>query len=195
MHNPFTKEQNEKITSFIDLALEFNKTHNIFSRADRQEVFHKDILDCHPTIQYLKKGKTVLDLGSGGGFPGILLSITKPKNKIHLIESSAKKCYFLRSIADKLSLSNTTIINKKITTNNNLGTFDIITARAFSSIKKIIELTQNNTNNKSKYVLLKGKEQTIKQELKDINKNTHIYEIIKQELGPEERHVVLIREK
>ena len=195
MHNPFTKEQNEKITSFIDLALEFNKTHNIFSRADRQEVFHKDILDCHPTIQYLKKEKTVLDLGSGGGFPGILLSITKPKNKIHLIESSAKKCYFLRSIADKLSLSNTTIINKKITTNNNLGTFDIITARAFSSIKKIIELTQNNTNNKSKYVLLKGKEQTIKQELKDINKNTHIYEIIKQELGPEERHVVLIREK
>ena len=195
MHNPFTKEQNEKITSFIDLALEFNKTHNIFSRADRQEVFHKDILDCHPTIQYLKKEKTVLDLGSGGGFPGILLSITKPKNKIHLIESSAKKCYFLRSVADKLSLSNTTIINKKITTNNNLGTFDIITARAFASIKNIIDLTQNNTNNKSKYVLLKGKEKTIKQELKDINKNTHIYEIIKQELGPEERHVVLIKEK
>ena len=195
MHNPFTKEQNEKITSFIDLALEFNKTHNIFSRADRQEVFHKDILDCHPTIQYLKKEKTVLDLGSGGGFPGILLSITKPKNKIHLIESSAKKCYFLRSIADKLSLSNTTIINKKITTNNNLGTFDIITARAFSSIKNIIDLTQNNTNNKSKYVLLKGKKQTIKQELKDINKNTHICEIIKQELGPEERHIVLIKER
>ena len=195
MHNPFTKEQNEKITSFIDLALEFNKTHNIFSRADRQEVFHKDVLDCHPTIQYLKKEKTVLDLGSGGGFPGILLSITKPKNKIHLIESSAKKCYFLRSVADKLSLSNTTIINKKITTNNNFGTFDIITARAFASIKNIIDLTQNNTNSKSKYVLLKGKEQTIRQELNDINKNIHICEIIKQELGPEERHVVLIREK
>ncbi len=195
MHNPFTKEQNEKITSFIDLALEFNKTHNIFSRVDRQEVFHKDVLDCHPTIQYLKKEKTVLDLGSGGGFPGILLSITKPKNKIHLIESSAKKCYFLRSVADKLSLSNTTIINKKITTNNNFGTFDIITARAFASIKNIIDLTQNNTNSKSKYVLLKGKEQTIRQELNDINKNIHICEIIKQELGPEERHVVLIREK
>ena len=195
MHNPFTKEQNEKITSFIDLALEFNKTHNIFSRVDRQEVFHKDVLDCHPTIQYLKKEKTVLDLGSGGGFPGILLSITKPKNKIHLIESSAKKCYFLRSVADKLSLSNTTIINKKITTNNNFGTFDIITARAFASIKNIMDLTQNNTKNKTKYVLLKGREQTIKQELTDINKNTHIYEIIKQRLGPEERHVVLIKEK
>ena len=195
MHNLFTKEQNEKISIFIDLALEFNKTHNIFSRADNQEVFYKDILDCHPIIQYLKKEKTALDLGSGGGFPGILLSITKPKNKIYLTESSAKKCYFLRSAVDKLSLSNTTIINEKITTNNTLGTFDIITARAFASIKNIIDLTQNNTNNKSKYVLLKGKEKTIKQELKDINKNTHIYEIIKQELGPEERHVVLIKEK
>ena len=195
MHNLFTKEQNEKISTFIDLALEFNKTHNIFSRTDNQEVFYKDILDCHPIIQYLKKEKTALDLGSGGGFPGILSSITKPKNKIYLIESSAKKCYFLRSAVDKLSLSNTTIINEKITTNNTLGTFDIITARAFASIKNIIDLTQNNTNSKSKYVLLKGKEKTIKQELKDINKNTHIYEIIKQELGPEERHVVLIREK
>ena len=195
MYNLFTKEQNEKISTFIDLALEFNKTHNIFSRADNQEVFHKDILDCHPIIQYLKNEKTALDLGSGGGFPGILLSITKPKNKIYLIESRAKKCYFLRSAVDKLSLSNTTIINEKITTNNTLGTFDIITARAFASIKNIIDLTQNNTNDKSKYVLLKGKEKTIKQELKDINKNTHIYEIIKQELGPEERHVVLIKEK
>ena len=191
----FTKEQDEKISAFIDLALEFNKTHNIFSRKDNQEVFHKDILDCHPIIQYLKKEKTALDLGSGGGFPGILLSITKPKNKIYLIESSAKKCYFLRSVADKLSLNNTTIINEKITANNTLGTFDMITARAFSSIKNIIDLTQNNTNNKSKYVLLKGKKQTIKQELKDINKNTHICEIIKQELGPEERHMVLIKER
>ena len=195
MHNPFTDEQNEKINTFINLALEFNKTHNIFSRKDNQEVFQKDILDCYPVIEYLKKNKTVLDLGAGGGFPGILLSITKPNNKIYLIESSAKKSYFLRTITDKLSLSNTTIINEKMKTKNTLGKFDIITARAFATIKKIMELTQNNTNNKTEYVLLKGREQTIKQELTDINKNTHIYEIIKQRLGPEERHVVLIKEK
>ena len=195
MHNPFTDEQNEKINTFISLALEFNKTHNIFSRKDNQEVFQKDILDCYPIIEYLKKNKTVLDLGAGGGFPGILLSITKPNNKIYLIESSAKKSYFLRTITDKLSLSNTTIINEKMKTKNTLGKFDIITARAFATIKKIMELTQNNTNNKTEYVLLKGREQTIKQELTDINKNTHIYEIIKQRLGPEERHVVLIKEK
>ena len=195
MHSPFTDEQNEKINTFINTALEFNKTHNIFSREDNQEVFQKDILDCYPIIQYLEKDKTVLDLGSGGGFPGILLSITKPNNKIYLIESSSKKCYFLRTIIDKLSLSNTTIINEKIKTKNTIGKFDIITARAFASIKNIIDLTQNNTNSKSKYVLLKGREKTIKQELKDINKNKHIYEIIKQKVGPEERHVVLIEKK
>ena len=195
MHSPFTDEQNEKINTFINTALEFNKTHNIFSREDNQEVFQKDILDCYPIIQYLEKDKTVLDLGSGGGFPGILLSITNPNNKIYLIESSSKKCYFLRTIIDKLSLSNTTIINEKIKTKNTIGKFDIITARAFASIKNIIDLTQNNTNSKSKYVLLKGREKTIKQELKDINKNKHIYEIIKQKVGPEERHVVLIEKK
>ena len=111
MHNPFTKEQSEKINTFINLALEFNKTHNIFSRKDNNEVFHKDILDCYPIIQYLEKEKTVLDLGTGGGFPGILISITKPNNKTFLTESNSKKCYFLRTIIDKLSLNNTTIIN------------------------------------------------------------------------------------
>ena len=97
MHNPFTDEQNEKINTFISLALEFNKTHNIFSRKDNQEVFQKDILDCYPIIQYLEKDNTVLDLGSGGGFPGVLLSITKPNNKTYLIESSAKKMLFLKN--------------------------------------------------------------------------------------------------
>jgi len=195
MHNPFTEEQNEKIKTFINLALEFNKTHNIFSREDSQEVFQKDILDCYPIIKYLKKDNTVLDLGSGGGFPGVLLSITKPKNKIYLIESSAKKCYFLRTIAHKLSLNNTIIVNEKIKIKNTLGKFDIITARAFANIKDILDLTQKNSTNKTKYVLLKGRHKTIKQELTDINKNTHIYEIIKQRIGPEERHVVLIKEK
>ena len=195
MHSPFTDKQNEKINTFINTALEFNKTHNIFSRKDNQEVFQKDILDCYPIIQYLEKDNTVLDLGSGGGFPGVLLSITKPNNKTYLIESSAKKCYFLRTVADKLSLNNTTIINEKIKTKNTIGKFDIITARAFASIKNIIDLTQNNTNSKSKYVLLKGRKKTIIQELKDINKNKHIYEIIKQKVGPEERHVVLIEKK
>ena len=100
----FRKNEKEKIDQYIDLATTFNKTHNLFVRKDKKEIYNKDILDCSPIITLIKPNKTIADLGSGGGLPGILLSITKPKNKITLIESNQKKCYFLRSVIHKLDL-------------------------------------------------------------------------------------------
>jgi 16S rRNA (guanine527-N7)-methyltransferase len=193
MHNPFKEEEKNKINIFINLALEFNKTHNIFSRKEHDEVYKKDILDCEPLIKRIKNHTKILDLGSGGGFPGILLAITKPKSQISLIESSSKKCFFLRSVADKLALKNTTIINKKIEPNNNIGVFDIITARAFASIDKITKLTKTNRNKDTEYLLLKGKNKTIQEELTDIDKNLYLYEIIKLDTKTHERNMVLIK--
>lgn len=193
MHNPFKEEEKNKINIFINLALEFNKTHNIFSRKEHDEVYKKDILDCEPLIKRIKNNTKILDLGSGGGFPGILLAITKPKSQISLIESSSKKCFFLRSVADKLALKNTTIINKKLEPNNNIGVFDIITARAFASIDKITKLTKTNRNKDTEYLLLKGKNKTIQEELTDIDKNLYLYEIIKLDTKTHERNMVLIK--
>ena len=116
-----------------------------------------------------------------------------PENKITLVESSSKKCYFLRTVVDKLFLENTTILNERIIENNEIGLFDIITARAFAKTKKILELTKKNTKKDSKYILLKGKEETIIEELKDIDKNLYMYEIIKLELRPEERNIILLK--
>ena len=193
MRNPFKRQELDKINAFIFLALEFNKTHNIFSRQGREEVYEKDILDCEPLIKRIKDNSSVLDLGSGGGFPGILLAITKPKSQISLIESSSKKCFFLRSVVDKLALKNTTIINKKIESNNSIGVFDIITARAFASIDKITKLTKTNCNKDTEYLLLKGKNKTIQEELTDIDKNLYLYEIIKLDTKTHERNMVLIK--
>ena len=192
MHDSFTTEQKKKIDTFINLALTFNKTHNIFSRKNFNDVYKKDILDCSPLIEFIKKNDNVLDLGTGGGFPGILLSILKPSNQINLLEKNKKKCYFLKIVIDELKLKNTRIVNKTIAKQNKLGKFDIITARAFASIEKIINLTKNNTHQNSKYILLKGKKLNIKNELKDIDKNKLRYEIIKQETTTRERNIVLI---
>ena len=77
-HKAFNKSEKEKIDQYIDLALNFNKTHNLFARKNKPEILNKDILDCAHIIPAIKPNKTVADLGSGGGLPGILLSITKP---------------------------------------------------------------------------------------------------------------------
>jgi 16S rRNA (guanine527-N7)-methyltransferase len=192
MHDSFSTEQKKKIITFINLALKFNKTHNVFSRKNHNEVYEKDIFDCLPLIEFLKKNDNVLDLGTGGGFPGVLLSIAKPSNQINLLEKNKKKCYFLKIVIDELKLKNTRIINKTIAKQNTLGKFDIITARAFASIQKIINLTKNNTHQNSKYILLKGKKLNIKDELRDIDINKLRYEIIKQEATTKERNIVLI---
>ena len=189
----FNKDEKEKIDQYIDLATTFNKTHNLFVRKDKIEIYNKDILDCSPIIPLIKPNKTVADLGSGGGLPGMLLSITKPKNKITLIESNQKKCYFLRSVVHTLDLKNTTVLNKKLSKQNKLGRFDIITARAFASIEKIIRLTTNNIGEKSKYILLKGREEKIQDELKLLDTKKYRYEIIKLDNKNQERSLVLIK--
>ena len=188
-----TENQLKKVNTFIELALEFNKTHNIFVRTNKKDVMQKDINDCLPIINLIKPNNNIADLGSGGGFPGILLSITKPSNKITLIESNNKKCYFLRTVIDKLELKNTEVINQTITKNNNLESFDVITARAFASIEKIINLTQKNNKKETEYILLKGKEQKIKEELKLLDQKKYRYEIIKLDNENQERNIVVIK--
>ena len=190
---PLTNNQLKKVNTFIELALEFNKTHNIFVRTSKEEVMQKDINDCSPIINLIKPNNNIADLGSGGGFPGILLSITKPDNKITLIESNNKKCYFLRTVIDRLELKNTEVINQTITKNNNLERFDVITARAFASIEKIISLTQKNNKKETEYILLKGKEQKIKEELKLLDQKKYRYEIIKLDNENHERNIVVIK--
>ena len=190
---PLTNNQLKKVNTFIELALEFNKTHNIFVRTSKEEVMQKDINDCSPIINLIKPNNNIADLGSGGGFPGILLSITKPDNKITLIESNNKKCYFLRTVIDRLELKNAEVINQTITKNNNLERFDVITARAFASIEKIISLTQKNNKKETEYILLKGKEQKIKEELKLLDQKKYRYEIIKLDNENQERNIVVIK--
>ena len=189
-----SKKNEKKITTFIDLALEFNKTHNIFVRKNAKEVFEKDIVDCLPITSEILYKESVLDLGSGGGFPGILIGILKPNNKVCLVESSTKKCYFLKKTVHELSLKNVFIINSTISKNNNIGRYDIITARAFANTEKIINITKNNTKPSTKYLLLKGTIKKLKEELEVLNTKQLTYEIIKLDNKKAERHLVKINQ-
>ena len=186
------KKNIEKIKTFINLALEFNQTHNIFVRKNFNEVFEKDIVDCLPIANEIEKSGSVLDLGSGGGFPGILIGLLRPKNEVSLVESSRKKCYFLKKTIDELNLNNIKIINENINENNNVGKYDIITARAFADINKIINITKNNTRPNTKYLLLKGTIKKIKKEIEVLNTKQLTYEIIKLDNKQAERHLVKI---
>ena len=191
--NTISKNQATQINTFVDSALEFNKKHNIFVRSNKEEVFEKDIFDCLPLIKNIDEKDKILDLGSGGGFPGILIGILKPQAQTRLLEKNQKKCYFLNKMKDLLSLTNTKIIKTTLNNKNNLGQFSLITARAFSSTDNILKLTANNLSGGGKYTLLKGKKEKILEEIKSLNTNKYKYEIIKIENKNSERHFLQIK--
>ena len=180
---------------------EFNiaKENDILFGNDPKEIeqeslaYEKDVDDCLPVLQKIKNSDKILDLGSGGGFPGIIIAILKPMCEIHLLEKSKKKCYFLNKTIDLLGLKNAKVLNTVISKNNNLGSYTLITARAFSSTTNILELTENNLDDDGKYVLLKGKKEKITEELVTIDTNKYKYEIIKLENKKYERHLLEIR--
>ena len=105
-----------------------------------------------------------MDVGTGAGLPGIILSIIGYKN-LHLVEKSPKKTLFLENCKSRLDL-NYEVHNKSITEISNLN-IDFITARAFASIEGIILMTKKIINKKTKFILLKGK--TYFTELEKVN--------------------------
>ena len=188
-----SKKEVGKIKEFVVDAIEFNKSHNIFVRELAEEVFEKDILDCMPLIEKIKDNEKILDMGSGGGFPGLLIAILRPNCEIHLLEKSQKKCYFLNKTIHKLGLLNAKTLNINIKPNNKIGAYDLITSRAFSSTENTLNLSKTNLEIGGRYILLKGREEKITEELESLDTNKYKYEIIKIQNTKHERHLVEIK--
>ena len=188
-----TTDQQKQILTFIDLALVFNKKHNIFRRKNKEEVYINDVLECAQVLKAMKKNeKKILDLGSGGGFPGMVLAILKPKTEITLAEKNQKKAYFLEKTIKKLGLKNCNVKKTNITKNTKLEPFDAITTRAFSSIKKTIQITQNLAHKSTTYYFFKGKEAQIQKEVAEIDLKSYTVKIFNTKKQQKERNIVIV---
>ena len=134
------RDQTNLLTAYKDCLVAWNKTHNLISKKQVQKI-DDHIADSLIISPLLKK--TVIDLGSGGGLPGIPLAITNPNKEFYLIESNTKKASFLLHTASRLGLENTSVINQRIE-KTEIKTFpepfDIV-CRAVGSTELIISLT------------------------------------------------------
>ena len=126
-------------------------------------------------------------------FPGLLIAILRPECEIHLLEKSQKKCYFLNKIIHELNLVNAKTLNTNITPNNKLETYSLITSRAFSSTENTLKLSNKNLEKGGRYILLKGREEKIIEEIQSLDTNKYKCEIIKIENTTHERHLVEIK--
>ena len=154
----FTSEDIEKIELFNILLLEYNKRYNLISKSSESVIWERHVLDSAQITKFIdfKEFGSLSDLGTGGGFPGIILSIYNKNLKFHvkLYEKSAVKTDFLQKIKQKLELKfeliNSDIYRIKIASN-------YIVCRAFKKLPEILKISREICNKKHKLIILKGK--------------------------------------
>ena len=160
----FTQVSRETITSlkkYEKCLIESNKTLNLVGKSTINDVWIRHFLDSSQVIDFIdKNSKSVIDIGSGAGFPGLIVAILAKDRKIpikvNLIEKSKKKALFLKRVINELKLD-TYVLNLNVFELTDKIQTDLIIARAFKPLKTILRLLDQKVENWKKIFLFLGK--------------------------------------
>lgn len=177
------------IEKYIELLLEWNKKINLVATDSKEEIEKRHIVDSLQIAKFIKPDEIVFDIGSGAGFPGLMISYAGIKN-VNLVEKITKKANFLIS-ASSLSSNIVKVYNQDIRTIIT-EKCDVITARALASIEEILELTQNLKQLSTRYILLKGK--NAKDEIKKALVNWDFQYILHDSITSDEGKIIILEQ-
>ena len=176
-----------KLLEYKKLLLDANQHMNLIGKSTIDDFDQRHFLDCIQIHEYMnEKNNLTMDLGTGAGLPGVLLSIIGYKD-IHLVEKSPKKSAFLEGC--KLRLGLDFIIHNQPLADVSLSSAQYIVARAFAPISKILNLTKQMVTNQTQYVLLKGR--SYLEELKLVSSKSFSWRDFPSITSDESRIIVL----
>jgi len=133
-----TERQLEQLVQYVELLNKWNKTYNLTSVRDPQDMLVKHIMDSLVVGKHLK-GNHFIDVGTGPGLPGIPLSILYPERNFVLLDSLGKRITFLREVVYQLKLQNVTPIQSRVEKYQPEQPFDGVLSRAFSSLQDMVD--------------------------------------------------------
>lgn len=149
-----------KLEKYYDLLIEYNKVMNLTGITNHDEVYLKHFYDSLTIIKVLdlNKVENLCDLGSGAGFPGIVLKIFFPNLRITLIDSQNKRIKFLNVVIEELKLKNIEAIHSRIEdyAKTNQEKYDVVTARAVAPLNILLELGINLVKINKYFIAMKG---------------------------------------
>lgn len=155
-----TEEKLNKLETYANFLLDYNTHTNLTAIRNKEEVYLKHFYDSLTLTKIidLNKEETLLDIGSGAGFPGMVLKIFFPNLKVTLIDSNNKKTKFLESLKEILSVDNIEVINTRIEaiTPRYLNYFDVVTARAVTNMPVLTELAMPLVKQNKYFIAMKG---------------------------------------
>ena len=173
-----TQDQLDKLNKFYNLLIEWNKKINLTRIVDEKDVYLKHFYDSLTITKEvdLSKVNTLCDVGTGAGFPGIVLKIMYPNLQVTLIDSLQKRVNYLNEIIKVLELTNIEAIHSR--GEDYKGNFDVVTSRAVANIEKLVNYTMQLVSKDGVFIAMKG---NIDNELTDSIKQklSKKYKIIK----------------
>jgi 16S rRNA (guanine527-N7)-methyltransferase len=165
-----SRETIEKLNKYKDFLLTSNKSLNLIGKTTENQIFIRHFLDSAQIYDLIEDKSEIIDLGSGAGFPGVVLKILMDNQKISgnitLIDKSPKKCKFLKDLSNKLGLT-LKIVNLKLE-NFKFNKISTIVSRAFKKTVDTIDILLKNNDKIINIILIKGK--TYQQEIEEAKK-------------------------
>ena len=158
-----TEEQLEKLEIYCNFLLEYNTHTNLTAIKNREEVYLKHFYDSLTLVKSidLTSIENLLDIGTGAGFPGMVLKIFFPNLQIYLVDSNNKKTKFLNELKNKLNVDKVEVINDRIEniTSRFINSIDVVTARAVTNLPVLVELALPLVKVNKYFIAMKGNAQ------------------------------------
>ena len=157
----------EKLEIYLATLKKWNKVYNLTAINEDSEIITKHFFDSLSVNGFIQNSQRILDVGTGAGFPGLILALFNPDKSFVLVDGVSKKISFLQEMIGKLNLKNVIAVHIKVEEYKVTEQFDIIISRAFAEIKKMIKLTKHLIKVNGKFIAMKGPD--VMNELDDLN--------------------------
>ena len=139
----FTEEELQKFYKYMQLLIEWNEKINLTAIVEPEEIILKHFIDSLTILKYIDKDKTLIDIGTGAGFPGIPVKIMRPDIEVTLLDSLNKRIYFLEEVINQLGLKNIETVHARIEeygkNREYRESYDIATSRAVANLTTLSE--------------------------------------------------------
>ena len=190
----FTQDALYKLDTFCSEVIEYNKKYNLISKSTIPNIWDRHVLDSAQLVKFVRfdDGLSLADLGTGAGFPGIVLAIYNRNSEFHvkLYEKSKVKTKFLKNLCQKLN------INASIHENDyqsHIIKCDYVVSRAFKKLEEHVRISHETIEVNHKLIILKGK--SAEEEIKKLNKNLNYSYSLEKSITDSESKILVIEIK
>jgi 16S rRNA (guanine527-N7)-methyltransferase len=152
---PLTDAVQARLLAYIRLVAKWNQVYNLTAVRDCERMVPQHLLDSLAVTPHLQ-GRSLLDVGSGAGLPGIPLSLARPELAVTLLEANHKKAAFLKQAAIELELANVEVANARVEDWSSARGYDVVISRAFSDLAEFVTLSERHVAQGGVLAAMKG---------------------------------------